>query len=43
MFTDKIKNLLLKANFKINDVEFINNADDLYVYADGIMVIYATK
>ncbi len=41
--TDKIKNLLIKANFKINKVEFISNADDLYVYADGIMVIYANK
>ncbi len=40
---EKIKNILLNHNFKVNKIEYINDKDNLYVYASGIMVLYVSK
>lgn len=39
---DKIKTLLIQSGFTIEKIEFINNSDDLYVYAKGIIVLYCS-
>lgn len=40
---EKIKNILLNNKFKIDKVEYPKDEKELYVYAQGIMAIYASK
>lgn len=40
---EKIKNILLNNNFNIDKIELLQPSQGLYIYAQGIMFIYASK